>query len=43
VAEFNKTANEQTERMIRLTRQLVVLTWLLLAGLIVQVVVALTG
>jgi hypothetical protein len=37
---YNEKATRQADEMVRLTRQLVVLTWLLAAGLIVQIVLA---
>ena len=40
VVEYNEATKQQTDQLLRLTRQLVVLTWLLFAGLIVQVILA---
>ena len=37
ITEFNETTAKQTAQLVRLTRALVVLTVLLLAGLVVQV------
>jgi hypothetical protein len=41
IAEFNETATRQTTQLVRLTWALVILTVLLFAGLVVQIVLAL--
>jgi hypothetical protein len=43
VQEFTEAATEQTAKLIALTRWLVALTAALAVGLVVQVIVALTG
>jgi hypothetical protein len=40
VVEYSEATAEQTKQLIRLTRQLVILTLLLLGGLVVQVLLA---
>lgn len=40
VVEYSEAVAEQTNQLIRLTRQLVVLTCLLFGGLVVQVILA---
>jgi hypothetical protein len=41
IREFNEETSRQTATMIRLTRWIVVLTVVLVAGLIVQIIIAL--
>lgn len=41
VATYSDATSKQTEAMLRLTRQLVALTWVLVLGLAIQIVVAL--
>jgi hypothetical protein len=43
VAEYSEVAARQTAQLVRLTWVLVVLTCLLFVGLIVQIVLAVTG
>jgi hypothetical protein len=40
VEKYSEVTAKQTAELIRLTRQLVLLTWLLFIGLIVQIVLA---
>ena len=40
---YNETATAQADKILRLTRQLVILTWVLVVGLAVQVVLAIAG
>jgi hypothetical protein len=42
IEQFNREAQRQTETMIRLTRWIVALTIVLVAGLVVQIVLDLT-
>jgi hypothetical protein len=40
IRDFNKVTTKQTDNLVRLTRQLVILTWVLCIGLVVQVALA---